>query len=114
MPRFKILSACELVVLRLTFYDRLRTMSRAFDRGRQTCGSSPRDFSLPSVAGRMRPPDTPRPSMQHLETAKQLNLPVFAVTPNEVWVADPVAGITPVVRNLRWAANIDAMLRAQR
>jgi len=60
------------------------------------------------------PPANPRPSLQDLETAKQLNLPVFAVTPNEVWVSDPVAGITPVVRNLRWAANIDAMLRAQR
>ncbi len=60
------------------------------------------------------PPANPRPSLQDLETAKQLNLPVFAVTPMEVWVADPVAGITPVVRNMRWAAKVNALLRVQR
>jgi hypothetical protein len=60
------------------------------------------------------PPANPRPSLQDLETARQLNLPVFAVTPTEVWVADPVAGITPVVRNMSWAANINALLRVQR
>jgi len=60
------------------------------------------------------PPANPRPSLQDLETARQLNLPVFAVTPAEVWVADPIAGIVPVVRNMRWAANVDALLRVQR
>jgi hypothetical protein len=60
------------------------------------------------------PPANPRPSQQDLETAKQLNLPVFAVTPTEVWVADPVAGITPVVRDLKWATNVKPLLRAQR
>jgi len=60
------------------------------------------------------PPANPRPSLQDLETARQLDLPVFAVTPNEVWVADPAAGIVPVVRNVRWAANVDALLRVQR
>jgi len=60
------------------------------------------------------PPANPRPSLQDLETARQLNLPVFAVTPTEVWVADPVAGITPVMRDLRWAANFNALLRVQR
>ena len=60
------------------------------------------------------PPANPRPSLQDLETARQLNLPVFAVTPNEVWVADPTAGIVPVVRNMRWAGNLNALLRVQR
>jgi Prokaryotic homologs of the JAB domain len=60
------------------------------------------------------PPGNPRPSLQDLETARQLNLPVFAVTPMEVWVADPVAGITSVVRDMRWAANVNALLRVQR
>ena len=46
--------------------------------------------------------------------ARDQRVTVFAVTPNEVWVADPTAGIVPVVRNMRWAGNLNALLRVQR
>ncbi|PYQ27770.1 MAG: hypothetical protein DMF57_18125 [Acidobacteria bacterium] len=49
------------------------------------------------------PPSLPKASQKDLETARQLNVPIFAVTPLAVWVADPDAGILPVVQNMAWA-----------
>jgi hypothetical protein len=49
------------------------------------------------------PPSLPKASLKDLETAKQLNVPIFAVTPLAVWVADPDAGILPIVQNMSWA-----------
>ena len=95
------------VVLRLDHYECMVWS----EQGHRT-GVSFHGFALIGLVALVHshPPGNPRPSLQDLETAKQLNLPVFAVTPNEVWVADPAAGIVPVVRNTRWAENLNALL----
>ena len=59
------------------------------------------------------PPSLPKASLKDLETAKQLNVPIFAVTPLAVWVADPDAGILPIVQNMVWARP-GVLLTAQR
>jgi hypothetical protein len=60
------------------------------------------------------PPSLPKASLKDLETAKQLNVPIFAVTPLAVWVADPDAGILPIVQNMAWARPGVLLVAAQR
>lgn len=60
------------------------------------------------------PPLLPKASLKDLETAKQLNVPIFAVTPVAVWVADPDAGILPIVQNMAWARPGILLSAAQR
>lgn len=60
------------------------------------------------------PPSVPKPSLKDLETARQLSVPIFAVTPLAVWVADPDAGILPIVQNMAWARPGVLLSAAQR
>ena len=60
------------------------------------------------------PPSLPKASLKDLETARQLNVPIFAVTPMAVWVADPDAGILPIVQSMAWARPGVLLSAAQR
>jgi hypothetical protein len=57
------------------------------------------------------PRELPHPSLHDIDTARQLNVPVFAVTPQEIWAADPTDGMVPVMHE--WWSDLSATVPAE-
>jgi hypothetical protein len=49
-----------------------------------------------------------RPSAADRATAKKLGIPVFVLTPRDIWVATPEGESVPLVANAWWAAGTEA------
>ena len=54
----------------------------------------------------IQPDDPPSPSGRH--TARAIGVPVFVLTPRDIWVATPEGAITPLVVNRTWATGLRA------
>ncbi|HEU5161961.1 MAG TPA: Mov34/MPN/PAD-1 family protein [Thermoanaerobaculia bacterium] len=52
------------------------------------------------------PKGSRRPSPADRETARAIGLPVFVLTPRDIWVATPEGAVAPLVVNRMWATAL--------
>ncbi|HEU5161962.1 MAG TPA: Mov34/MPN/PAD-1 family protein [Thermoanaerobaculia bacterium] len=76
------------------------------EKGRQTWRGSAPPFAV--AIAHTHPKGSKRPSAVDVRTAGSVGLPVFVLTPTNIWVATPEGRAAPVVEEEEWARTVSS------
>ena len=74
------------------------------EKGRQTWQGSAPPFAV--AIAHTHPKGSKRPSAVDVRTAAAVGLPVFVLTPTNIWVATPEGRASPLVEEKEWARGV--------